>query len=204
MQISRLVLGTNNPAKVKEWKEFLDGIVEVVGISDMGSFPEAKESGKTFEENARIKARHYAKLTREYVLSEDGGYEVNALNGAPGVKSRRILPGDKDGTDEELIEFVLTKLKSVPTEKRTVNLTTAVAIADPKGKIVYEDKESFKGIVSEKPGPVRIAGYPFRTIHFIPELGKTYAELTQREHMKFNHKRKIAERFKKFLAIFLI
>lgn len=198
-ELKRLVLGTGNPGKLKEWTEVLSNSVPVSGLSEFGELPEPDEKGATFEENARLKARHYALLTHEYVLSEDGGYEVDALDGAPGVKSRRILPGDKEGTDQELIDFVLGKLKGVPFDKRTVKLTVAAAISDPQGNIIYEDKESFGGIVGEQPGPILIEGYPFRTIHFIPELGKTYAELTPEEHQKYSHKRKIARRISRFL-----
>ena len=165
----------------------------------MGDFPEADEAGKTFAENARIKAEHYALLTREYVFSEDGGYEVDALGGLPGVKSRRILPGDRDGTDQELIDFVLERLKGVPIERRTVKLSFVAALADPKGKIIFEDNNSFVGVVAEKQGPILIPGYPFRSIHLIPELGKTYAELTEEEHDRLSHKRPVAERLAKFL-----
>ncbi len=196
--IKRLVIGSTNPAKVNEWSKLIKR-VNVIGVSKLGSFPEPKEQGKTFEENAVIKARHYAKLTGEYVFSEDGGYEVDALGGAPGVKSRRILPGGKDGTDDELINFVLKKMKGLPSSKRSVKLSFAAAVSDPKGNIIYEDNGSFAGIVAGKPGPVRIEGYPFRTIHFIPRLGKTYAELTEEEHEKFNHKKPVARRLEKFL-----
>lgn len=198
MRIKRLVIGSTNPAKINEWKKLLKGI-PVVSVTELGDFPEPQEHGKTFEENAVLKARHYAKLTREYVLSEDGGYEVDALGGAPGVKSRRILPGGKDGTDEELISFVLGKLKGLTKKKRSVKLSFAAALADPKGRIIYQDTGSFQGIVAGKPGPVLIDGYPFRSIHFIPTLGKTYAELTEKEHEKFNHKRPVAQRLAKFL-----
>ena len=196
--IKRLVIGSTNPAKVKEWSTLLKGI-KVLGISKLGDFAEPEEHGKTFEENAVIKARHYAKLTGEYVFSEDGGYEVDALGGLPGVRSRRILPGGKDGTDEELINYVLKKLRGIPLKKRGVKLSFAAALSDPNGNIIYKDSGSFAGIVAGDPGPVKIEGYPFRTIHFIPELGKTYAEFTEKEHEKFNHKKPVAQRLAKFL-----
>lgn len=199
MKIKRLVLGTTNLAKLKEWFELLEGIIPLVGISEFGKLPKPKESSKTFRENAREKASHYAKLTGECVISEDSGYEIDALGGAPGVMSRRILPGGKDGTDQELIDFVLEKLKNTPPGKRTVRLTASIALSDPKGNILFEGRASSKGMVSQKPGPVLIPGYPYRTIHFIPKLGKTYAELTEKEHKKYSHKRKIARRLAKFL-----
>ena len=198
MRIKRLVIGSTNPAKVSEWKKALKGF-PAVGISELGKFSEPHESGKTFAENAKIKASHYAKLTNEFVFSEDGGYEVDFLDGAPGVKSRRILPGGKDGTDDDLINYVLGKLKGVPTKRRKVKLSFSAAVADLKGNIIFEDSNSFTGIVAEKPSSVRIEGYPFRSIHFIPKLGKTYAELTEEEHEKFNHKKSVARRLLKFL-----
>ncbi len=139
-----------------------------------------------------------------YILSEDGGYEVEALGGEPGVKSRRILDGDREGTDQELIAYVLQRLVGVPFEQRGVKLIVAVAIADPGGEIIYSDRGSFKGVVAEKPGPVLIEGYPFRSIHFISELGKTYAELTEEEHDIYSHKRPLAARIIVFLLGFRI
>ena len=199
MKIKRLVFGTTNPAKFKEWSELLESVIPILEISEFGELPKPKEGGKSFAENAREKASHYAKLTGEYVISEDGGYEIDALGGAPGVMSRRILPGGKDGTDQELIDFVLEKLKNVPLDKRTVKLTTSIALSDPKGNILFEEKASSKGIVSQKSGPVLIPGYPFRTIHYFPKLGKTYAELTRKERKKYSHKKRIARRLVKFL-----
>lgn len=199
MKFERLVIGSRNRAKVGEWSRFLEGAVTVVRISEIGEFPEPEETGDTFAQNARIKAAHYARLTREYVFSEDGGYEVDALGGLPGVKSRRILPGDKDGTDQELIDFVLDRLKGVPQERRTVKLSFVAVVCNPEGKIIFEDKDSLGGIVAQNQGPVLIPGYPFRTIHYLPELGKTYAELTPEEHDKYNHKKGVAENLARLL-----
>ncbi len=200
MAIERLVIGSTNPGKIKEWSGFLKRIVPVISIVDLGVFPEPKESGTTFIENARLKARHYALLTHEYVFSEDGGYEVDALGGLPGVRSRRILPGDKDGTDQELIDYILGKVKGLPPEKRGVKLSSASALSDPLGNIIFEDISSSVGIVAEKTGPILIPGYPFRSIHWLPQLGKTYAELTAEEHEKYSHKKPVAERITKFLV----
>lgn len=199
MKVKRVVLGTGNPGKLQEWRRLLGNVIPLVDISEFGDLPKPKENGRTFEENARLKAIHYARLIKEYVFSEDGGYEVDALGGAPGPRSRRILPGGKEGTDQDLIDYVLNKLRGVPKSKRTVRLSLAAALSDPQGNIIFEDRASLSGIVAEKPGPVLIEGYPFRTIHFIPALGKTYAQLTPEEHEEYNHKRKIAERLATFL-----
>lgn len=202
MPIKRLVLGTTNPGKIAEWRLILGEIIPVVTITDLGDWPPPEETGLNFADNAKLKAVYYAKLTGEYVLAEDGGYEVDALGGWPGIRSRRILPGGKEGTDQDLIDYVLKKLKGVPTTQRTVRLTTAVAVVDTTGKIIYQDQASSTGLVAEKVGPILITGYPFRSIHFLPKLGKTYAELTPEEHQRYSHKRRIAQKLAKFLKQF--
>lgn len=199
MSMERLVLGSTNSGKLKEWGLLLGKAIPVVELSFLGSFPEPEEAGTTFAENARIKAMHYALLTHEHVFSEDGGYEVDALGGLPGVRSRRILPGAKDGTDQQLIDYVLERMKRIPMDERTVKLSFVAALADPKGNIIFEDENSFGGYVAEKQGPVLIEGYPFRSIHWIPELGKTYAELTPEEHERLSHKKPVAEKLVRFL-----
>ena len=198
MRIKRLVLGTTNQGKLQEWKRFLKDF-PIISISDVGNFPEPQESGKTYSENARIKAKYYAVLTGEFVFSEDGGFEVDVLGGLPGVKSRRILPGDKDGTDEELNEFVLSRLKGLPREKRTARLSFVACVSDPNGNIIFEDTGSLEGFVVEETRAVTIPGYPFRSILFIPEAGKTYAELSEAEHKALSHKKAAAQRLTKFL-----
>lgn len=199
MKIKRLVLGTTNPGKIEEWGLILSEIIPTVAITDLGDWPPPPETGLTFADNAKLKAVYYAKLTGEYVLADDGGYEIDILGGWPGVNSRRILPGDKEGADQELIDYVLERMKEIPTEKRAVKLTTAVAVADPMGKVIFEDQESSVGRVTEIPGPVVIPGYPFRSIHWLPDFKKTYAELTEEEYRQHSHKRKVAQRLAGFL-----
>ena len=71
MKIKRIIIGSTNPGKVNEWSGFFEKVIKVISISDLGKFPKPNEIGKTFSENARIKARHYAFLTQEFVFSED-------------------------------------------------------------------------------------------------------------------------------------
>lgn len=199
MKIKRLVIGTSNPGKVKEWKFFLKGIIPVISVSEVGNFNSPEENGKTFLENAIQKAKHYSKLTHEYVLSEDGGFEVDFLGGLPGIKSRRILPGDKDGTDKELIEYILKRLDGVPKEKRKARLVVSVVISDPKGKIIFQDKNLMEGLISEKACLKIEEGYPYRSILYLPSLKKFYIELTNKEHKKYAHRKPIAEKISQFL-----
>lgn len=199
MKIKKLVIGTSNPGKVKEWKSFLKGKISVISVSEINNFKSPEENGDTFLENAIQKAKYYSKITNEYVLSEDGGFEVDFLGGLPGVKSRRILPGDKDGTDKQLIEYILKKLEGVPKEKRKARLVVHVVISDPKGKIIFQKKNKMEGIISEKSCSKLEEGYPYRSILYLPSLKKFYVELTHEEHNKYAHRKPIAEKIAKFL-----
>ena len=201
MVSKRIVIGSRNVGKIDEWeKYFLNFGIKTDGLEVFGRMPEPRENGKTFVENARIKASGYAKLINRFVFADDGGYEIDYLGGWPGVKSRRILPGGKEATDQELIDIVLERMKGLPYELRTVRLTSAAALSDPEGNIIFEEVASSPGIISEKPGPVLIPGYPFRTIHFLPDLNKTYAELTEEEMRAHSHKRPVAEKLARFLG----
>lgn len=200
MKIKELVIGSSNPGKVKEWKFFLKGKIKVFSLEKFKNIKEPKENGKTFRQNAITKAKHYSKLTKSYVLSEDGGFEVDYLKGLPGVKSRRILPGNKDGTDEELIEYILKKLKGVPGKERTARICVHVVISDPKGKIIFEDSNFMEGIISRESCLKREEGYPYRSILYLPFLKKFYVELSQKEHKKFAHRKPIADKIIKFLV----
>lgn len=198
----RIVIGSNNPAKIGEWRSWLKEFgVDTLGLRDFSMIPEPEETGETFVKNAEIKASWYAVHTQSFVLADDGGYEIDFLGGWPGVKSRRILPGGKEGTDEQITRIVLEKMKGVPTQKRTVRLTSSLAFSDPTGRIIFEDIASSSGIIAEKSGPVLVKGYPFRSIHFLPEYQKTYAELTPEELLKHSHKLPMAKKLVKFLKV---
>lgn len=199
MKVERLIIGTRNKGKLSEWTNFLQDAMEVVPISDFSNVRDPQESGKTFEENARLKASGYAKQLGEYVFSEDGGFEVDYLGGAPGVKSRRILAGDQDATDEEIIDFIIKKLEGVPKEKRTARLRLVAAVSDPEGNIIWEERAYLEGLIPENPSSELSPGYPFRSVLFVPEAGKLYSEFTGEDHEKFNHKKVIAEKLKTFL-----
>lgn len=207
LKMKKIVIGSKNPGKIAEWTKFLKDSFEVLDLSHFPEISEVEETGTTFSENAYLKARHYAKHTGEFVFAEDGGFEIDALGGAPGVKSRRILPGDKEATDEQVLEYVLEKLKGVPKEKRTARLKVVAVISDPKGNIIFEESGSIDGLVLEsrddlsagRQGSKIIEGYPYRNLLFIPELNKTYAKASDEDHEKINHKKIIANKLKQFL-----
>jgi XTP/dITP diphosphohydrolase len=201
MTITRLVIGTTNPAKLAEWQAFLHPAnITLLGLSDFSQRIDIAETGSTFAENARLKATGYATALGEYVYSDDGGFEIDALHGWPGVKSHRLLPDGSEASDEQIISYTLEKMANVPPQNRQARLVIHSAIASPTGDIIFEGKGSMEGLVTISPGPVSIPGYPFRSILYLPQLSKTYAELTQEEHDQYNHKKPIAEKMIQFLS----
>src|SRR5688572_21376607 len=130
--MKQLLIATTNPGKLREMREFIGSHFELLSLNDLPGAPEVEEVGKTFEENALLKARAYFAWSRIPVLAEDGGLEIEVLNGQPGVLSRRWpLAGEqppyREKTDEELINLALTKLKGMPPSRREAQLRVAAA-----------------------------------------------------------------------------
>ena len=156
-----------------------------------------EETGKTFEENAILKAKFYAQKSGLPTIADDGGAEIDALHGEPGVKTRRWIHKDRDSTDEELIAFTLEKLKSVPLQDRGMQLQAVIALAFPLGKY-YTAAAKIRGVIAVKPSPQRHPGFPFRSLMYIPELGKFYNHdlMSPQENDQYNHRKQALEELK--------
>jgi len=146
------------------------------------------ESGSTFEENARIKAQFYAGQTKIPTLADDGGLMIDALNGAPGVISRR-WPG-YEATDRELIDYALEKMKNIPKDERTAQLKTCVCFCNPTSNYLSCNEQSIDGMMAEKPTTYDTNGYPFRALFIVKKFNTFYDELSQDEHQEINHRLK--------------
>lgn len=202
----KILIATKNPAKLKEISKYLGDRFETIPLANFPDAPDVEETGATFEENALLKARAYFKFAGIPLISDDGGFEIDALGGEPGVKSRRwptdeeisagILPREK--TDEELIALALHKLRGVSKEKRTARLRIALAYYD--GKKSHTVSRSVEGVVPLVSAKKWDRGFPFRAIFFIPRFGKLYQDLSPEEHEKINHRRAAVEELKKILA----
>lgn len=214
----KLLLATRNPAKLAEWKWLLKKLpLDLVGLNETGIGKVVEEAGGSFQENARIKAIEYARLSGLVTLGDDGGFEIDFLGGAPGVRSRRLF-GDEDATDEELIEFVFEKLAGVPYGRRGAQLRVVAVVTAPDGTIstdgrnckersdatiLCEEESKIRGYIAEKPSKTRISGFPYRSLFYLPEFDKMLADLTEEEHKRVNHRRKIAPKIVKAIAEYL-
>lgn len=201
--MKKILIATTNPAKLEELKIGLKSLekqeIEILTLNDVKvGENEPVETGKNFQENALIKAKFYADLTRLPCLSDDGGLIIPYLNNAPGVLSRR-WPG-YEATDAELINFTLSNLRGCTGSKRIAYLETCVLFfmpSHPKGDQIIFEQEKIKGRIAEKPSGKPTGGYPYRALFIVDKYNKYYDELTEVEHQKINHRLKALKRLTK-------
>ncbi|MBD3208585.1 MAG: non-canonical purine NTP pyrophosphatase [Candidatus Nealsonbacteria bacterium] len=193
-----ILIGTHNAGKIKEYKILLKDMgFKVLSLDYLDIREDVIEDGNTYKENAIKKASFYAGLTGLSVLADDGGLEIDALEGEPGIKSRR-WPGH-EASDEELIKIALRKLKNVPKEKRTARFVVVVALAVSKDK-VFSSRGEKEGVILEKTrGKMMIPGYPFRSLFFLPDKGKTFNQISLEEEAEIGHRKKALSKLEPIL-----
>jgi len=182
----QLVIATHNEGKAKELKKFLQLFnIQGLSLSDLNITDDVEENGKTFQENAVIKANFFSDLTKLSCIADDGGIEIDALNGEPGVKSRR-WKGYRM-TDQELVDYTLERMHNIPAEQRTCRLVSVLALCQPRQKPIL-GRGTIEGSITEKQRIPIEEGYPFRAIFYLPQYNKMLGELTPAEHETLNHR----------------
>jgi len=180
----RLLLATNNPGKVREYKSLLRELpLELVLPRELGITGDVDEVGGSLEENARIKATAMAARSRLLALADDSGLEVEALGGEPGPLSARYA--GEGASDKERVEFLLAKLKGVPWEKRTARFRCFIAIAGPEGEVELCSGECHGFIAFEPKGE---KGFGYDPVFYFPGLDQTMAELPLDIKNKVSHR----------------
>jgi XTP/dITP diphosphohydrolase len=194
----KLLLATNNQAKLREYSSLLDGIpYRIVSPKDIGIKQEINETGKTFEENALLKAKAYASLSNLTTLADDSGLEVDALNGEPGVRSARYA--GEGAPQAKLIDYLLQKLSGIPWEERDARFKCVIAIASPDGEMITCHGEC-QGIITFEPKGKE--GFGYDPVFYLPKLDKTMAELTMKEKNKVSHRGKAAKEARRYLELY--
>jgi XTP/dITP diphosphohydrolase len=183
-----IVIATTNIKKGGEMEQILTTALPhltFVRLSEFPDAPDVDETGETFMENAHLKAAAVAKHTGLTAIADDGGLVIDALDGAPGVKSHRFL-GEQTPFSEKMAR-VLEMLRDVPDDRRTCRFECAVVIATPDGQ-TWECRGICEGrIAHEMRGS---HGFGYDPIFFVPELGKHMAELTPEEKHRISHRGK--------------
>ncbi len=180
----KLLIATNNPGKMEEMHALLAGLnAELVTPQDINLDLHVTEDGRTYGENAGKKAVAFARLSGLISLADDSGLEVAALGGAPGLYSARYLskPG---ATDAERRLYLLQNLGEKP-RPWLARVRAAVAIAVPRGSVQEVEGECPGEIIPDERGT---GGFGYDPIFFMPELGRTMAELDMEEKNRVSHR----------------
>lgn len=195
--MKKLLVATTNPAKLAEYREFLSDLpLKLVSLIDVGITQVSPEDKSTFEENAILKALFYNQLSGLPTIADDGGFEIEYLNGAPGVKSHRWT-GMENPTDADIIAFTLEKMKNVQQNQRNAQLRLVLAYAFDNN-VIATVEEKVKGTLANKASSFSKKGFPYRSLLFFPNLNKYYDELTPSEMEEYNHRKKAVQKLKSF------
>ena len=182
--MKRMIFATGNENKMKEIREILGALpLEILSMKEAGISADIVEDGKTFEENALIKARVICKLAGEMVLADDSGLEIDYLNKEPGIYSARYMGEDTSYHIKN--KSLIDRLEGVPDEKRTARFVCAIAAVFPDGKELVV-RGTVEGIIGyEEKGE---NGFGYDPIFYLPERGCTTAELPPEEKNSISHR----------------
>jgi XTP/dITP diphosphohydrolase len=182
--MKKVIVASNNQGKIKEIKEILkDFPLEVISLKEANIKVDVVEDGKTFMENAYKKAYEIYKITGEMVLSDDSGLMVDVLNGAPGVFSARF--SGEHGNDKKNNEKILELLKDKKDEDRKAKFVAAMVFIINENKVVQAQGECNGYIIDEERGD---DGFGYDPLFYIPDLKKTFAEISRSEKNVISHR----------------
>lgn len=184
-----LLLATTNEHKLNEFQMiFRELPFTLLSLRDVQIDMDVEEIGTTFAEIALLKARTYAQAANMLALADDSGLEIDALGGAPGIYSARFA--GRETSYEERFRLILTRIQNVPRSERTARFRCAIALAEPSGytRVV---EGTIEGLIAE--GPRGENGFGYDPIFFVPEFGKTTAEMAPAEKNQISHRGRAAE-----------
>ncbi len=194
-----LILATKNRGKVAELGRLLkDMDIRVLSMDDMGDLPEVLEDADTFLGNAMKKARTVAEATGIMALADDSGLEVDALDGAPGVRSARFAGAE--ATDAENNEKLLRKLANIPEGKRSARFRCVMVLYHPSGKWISAEG-SCEGTIATVPSGS--LGFGYDPVFYVPQSGKTMAQIEPDEKNRISHRGIALRELKKKMPAFL-
>lgn len=183
--VQEIVLATRNRDKAQEIAALLSGLgIKIRMLAEFPEVPEVVEDGETCEANAVKKAVAVARHTGLVAVADDTGLAVDALGGRPGVYAARYA-GER-ATYEDNWRKLLGELAGVPREHRTARFITVAAIAGPSLEKAEVVEGVLEGLIAE--APTGTNGFGYDPVFFVPELGKTLAELTPDEKNRISHR----------------
>jgi XTP/dITP diphosphohydrolase len=194
-----LVVGSRNRDKLTELRHALAGLpLEVHGAADYPCIPAVEETGATLAENASLKARAVHRATGQLALADDTGLEVDALDGAPGVRSGRFAGPEQDYARN--LAKLLAALAGVEPARRGARFRTAVAVVFPDGRERLAEGVC-EGTILEAPRGA--GGFGYDPVFLVPDSGRTFAEMTLREKDRLSHRGRAMRAARAILEAFL-
>jgi XTP/dITP diphosphohydrolase len=203
-----IVVATGNPGKLREIRQVLGLLpVRVAGLGEFDAVDEPEETGTTFADNARLKARYYARATGQWCLADDSGLVVDALGGGPGVRSARYAAGgfpptaDRPAIDAANNAKLLAELSDVDDEDRSARFVCHLALADGEA-VLLEAQGTIEGrILRENRGS---NGFGYDPVFYVPGLDRTAAELSADQKNAVSHRgnavRAFADKLREYLG----
>jgi XTP/dITP diphosphohydrolase len=190
-----LLLATSNPHKLGEFRAIFASLpLRLLSLNDLQLNIEVEETGATFAENAELKASAYAQASGMLTLADDSGLEIDSLRGAPGVQSARYL--GRETTYEERFRRILEQLKGLPVDQRTARFRCVIALAEPSGNARIVEGV-IEGVIADSPRGDN--GFGYDPIFYLPELGKTFAELAPEHKNRISHRARAAQAARELL-----
>ena len=189
-RVKRLLIATTNRDKLTEIRRLLESpAIELVSLRDRPSVPEPEETGASFEENARLKARYYDERLRsepedgQFTVAEDSGLVIDALGGEPGIHSARFVR--PDASYAEKFGEIYRRLEAAPGRDRCARFVCAVAVVH-QGVVVFETTGTVEGEIA--PAPRGTGGFGYDPIFYFPRYGRTLGEVTAAEKLAVAHR----------------
>ena len=197
-EIQAIVLATQNRDKREELQEALSEFtVKILSLNDFPFIGDIEEVGQTLQENSMIKAKTVHNLTQLPVIADDTGLEVEALNGAPGIYSARYA--GEDVTYEDNVNKLLAEMENIPLENRKAQFRTVISFVDKDRELWTEG--TIKGIIGESAKGKN--GFGYDPVFFVPELEKTFSELSIGEKNRISHRGLAMKKFRILLREFI-
>jgi len=197
-ELNTIVLATHNRDKREELQEALSEFtVKILSLNDFPFIGEIEEVGQTLLENSMIKAKTVHNLTQLPVIADDTGLEVEALNGAPGIYSARYA--GEDVTYEDNVIKLLAEMENIPLENRKAQFRTVISFVDKDRELWTEGR--IKGIIGESAKGKN--GFGYDPVFFVPELEKTFSELSIGEKNRISHRGLAMKKFRILLREYI-
>lgn len=197
MKKKKLLVATTNKGKAREIEQFLVDLpfefVKLDFLKNIWKTPE--EIGVTLEQNAILKACHYARETKMLTIADDGGLFIDALNGWPGIKSARSFKGDQAIHDKDMLQT----LRSIPKQNRGAEFKLSIAVHDPIENTTFTSTGSLRGEIKISHKANKKLRWGYNSIFYVNKFSKTYGEMTVAEKNAISHRGKAMIKIKRYL-----